>query len=75
MCRLGDDHDQGLTSDDRSYVVTGPGSGFHISQVNYFQIFIEQLQFFFQTNVSPHASPNPRANGKLGGSNFNGGIM
>ena len=34
MCRLGDDNDQGLTSDDRSYVVTGPGSGFHISQVN-----------------------------------------
>ena len=52
MCRLGSES-EGNPQDDRSYVVTGPGSGFTVTQEN------------------PQLSPNPRANGKLGGLNGN----
>jgi len=50
--RLGDEADPAPTAD-QSYVVTGPGSGFHVTQNN---------------SVSPHPSPNPRANKGLTGS-------
>ena len=54
-CRLGSESDKN-PSEDHSYVVTGTGSGFHVTQ----------------ENITPHASPNPRANGKGGFSSLNG---
>merc|ERR1719210_1708206 len=53
--RLGSESDKN-PSEDQSYVVTGTGSGFHVTQ----------------ENITPHASPNPRANGKGGFSSLNG---
>jgi len=53
--RLGSESDKN-PSEDHSYVVTGTGSGFHVTQ----------------ENITPHASPNPRANGKGGFSSLNG---
>ena len=77
MCRLGDDTDQSLSADERSYVVTGPGSGFHVSQVPLLSsvLVTKSKLSTLQENVSPHPSPNPRATGKLVASTLNEGSM
>ena len=52
MCRLGSDSEN---SDGRSYVVTGSGSGFQVTE----------------ENTTPQSSPNPRAASKYSNGNIN----